>query len=85
MVKYVISEKFHCWMHWEYWSFDEALNELKRKAKLPLGDNENQCPCTSWKTCSMLYEIRWYEKSDMVLSEDIVEISSTWIEWIYKK
>lgn len=84
MIKYVISEKYHCWIHWEFDTFEDALCELHRKIDLPWDNEENRCPCTSWKTCSMYYEVCKYNWSHLLSSEDIVEISSKWVDWFYK-
>lgn len=88
MKKYVIEEEWHCSLEWEYNTFQEALDELKRRSEIPWNIEPNKAPCMSWESCSKLYVIIEYDISItpyiMLDKKEILEISSKWVDWKYK-
>jgi len=46
-----------------YTTFDEAMTELRRRARLPWNETPNIPPCTSWRTCERKYTIIEYDES----------------------
>lgn len=85
MIKYLIEDNVHAIIEWEYNTYNEALNELKRRSNLSWDNEINVAPCISWKTCSKLYVIKKYDTKNtpykLISEEEILEISSKWIEW----
>lgn len=81
MIRYLIEEEWHSSIEWEYNTYGEAINELKRRANLPWDKEPNLAPCTSWRTCSKLYVIRTYDNDILLSEEEILEISSKWVDW----
>jgi hypothetical protein len=44
----------------EYASFQEAVEELRRRAAIPWNEPRNRCPCTA--NCGREYAVREFEK-----------------------
>ncbi|MEX2547763.1 MAG: hypothetical protein WD830_08240 [Chloroflexota bacterium] len=44
-------------------TFEDALEELRRRADLPWYGVPNKAPCTSWRTCGRDYDIVEYDTS----------------------
>lgn len=63
----------------EFNTFDEALEELKKIARIPYDRYPNKCPCQNWKTCCRIYEIVEYDNSTIhwkkVSSKEVLKIS----------
>ena len=74
--------------HGEYRTFEEALEELKRRAVLPWDITPNRCPCKSWRTCHRNYEIVEYDERTIPWKENsrklALTISSEQVEWKLK-
>ena len=70
----------------EFSSFDGAVLELRRRAKLPWDQPPNVAPCTSWRTCRRMYEIVEYDTATRPWKElrrvPYLEISSSGVEWL---
>jgi len=47
----------------DHGSFEAALAELARLARIPWNEEPNQAPCMSWKTCGRSYELIEYDPS----------------------
>ena len=58
-----IEDNIHCEVQGTFASFDEALAELQRRAKLPWNAPPNAAPCSSSPTCGREYEICEYDNS----------------------
>jgi hypothetical protein len=48
----------------EYASFQEAIDELKRRTRIPSTEPPNRAPCASWRKCGREYALREFEKCD---------------------
>lgn len=57
---FVIEDDVHAELCGEFSTFQEALSELGRRAKIAWNEDPNLCPCTSWETCSREYMIVEY-------------------------
>ena len=66
-------------------SFEEALNELKRRSTIPWDEEPNRAPCINWQTCERNYQIVEYDNSSIPWQElqrvDALRISAKGIEW----
>jgi len=54
---FLIEDEKHAKQHGQFSSFDEALAQLRRTAKIPWDAAPNSAPCTSWRTCGREYVI----------------------------
>lgn len=67
-------------------SYDDALNEIKNRAKIPWDKAPNRCPCSNWKTCGRHYQIIQYDDTTVPWKElnrySILKISAKGIIWI---
>jgi hypothetical protein len=73
---FVIEDVLHAEWCGEFPSYEEAMQELKKRSKLPWDAEPNRCPCTSWKTCKRSYEIIEFDDSNRM---PWVEISRRWV------
>lgn len=66
-------------------TFEQALEALKERAKIPFDKKPNKCPCTNWRNCERHYQIinyndrytPWYE----IDRQDILTISMKELKW----
>ena len=69
----------------EFETFDQAMEELKRRANIAWDMEPNRCPCKSWKTCERQYQIIEYDDTNIPWKElekrHILTISSKGIQW----
>ncbi len=63
MSVFVIEDESHAEWCGKFASYEEALRELKVRAKLPWDMEPNKCTCTSWETCGRNYIIIEFENS----------------------
>jgi hypothetical protein len=82
---FVIEDEIHAEQDDEYASFDEALAELRRRARVPWDQPPNQAPCTSWPTCEREYVIIEYDDSRQPWIElqrrFVLNVSSSGVKW----
>ncbi len=82
---FVIEDEIHAEQSGEYSSFDEALNELRRRAEIPWDQPPNQCPCTNWRTCKREYWVIEYASSqepwEVLSKTSVVQVSADGIAW----
>jgi hypothetical protein len=83
---FIIEDELHAeQQEGEFATFDDALSELRRRAKIPWDAAPNQAPCTSWRTCGRRYEViecdtsqsPWRELQRVV----VLEISAEGVHW----
>ncbi len=83
---FVIEDELHAEPQGEYNTLAEALAELERRATLPWGQEPNQCPCTSWRTCRRRYEIIEYDDSSRPWRQlgrtPYLEVSAEGVKWL---
>jgi hypothetical protein len=61
--RFCIEDEAHSELQSEHETFEAAIAELERLARLPWDAEPNQAPCTSWRTCGRRYEIVEYDIS----------------------
>ena len=79
-----IEDEIHAEHQGEFASFDEAIAELRRRAKLPWDRPPNVAPCTSWKTCGRNYavvELDTSEQPPQIRREYVLEVSAAGVKW----
>ena len=85
MTIYVIEDEIHAELCGEFASFENALAELKKRAKIQWNEKPNVCPCTNWENCGRNYEIVEYDETKTPWNEiektPILEVSSKGIVW----
>jgi len=86
MNKFSIEDETHAEFQGDFRSFDEALNELKRRAKIPWNEPPNKCPCTGWETCDRRYSITEFLIGDSTYTPqseaEVLTISAKEILWL---
>jgi hypothetical protein len=58
---FVIEDELHAEPQGEFESYEDALDELRRRAAMPWDRPPNVAPCTSWRTCGRTYEVVEYD------------------------
>jgi hypothetical protein len=72
----LIQDDWHCELQQtEYTSFDDALEELRRRALILSTDPPNRAPCTGWRKCGRSYTLCEFEKTQ----------TPPWKLWRYAK
>jgi len=83
--RFEIYDELHGETQSDHGSFEEALAELERLARIPWNEEPHRAPCMSWKTCGRSYELIEYDPSTSpattVRHVLAVEISATGVEW----
>lgn len=84
-IRFVIEDERHAEPQGEYPSFQDALNELQRRAAIPWDEVPNRAPCTSWPTCGRSYEVIEYDQSQVpwkVLRRvAVLDVSADGVKW----
>jgi hypothetical protein len=84
-VKFIIDDERHAERQGEYQDFDQALAELKRRAKIPWNQPPNVAPCTGWRTCGRMYEVVEYDDSETPWKQLrrtlVLEVSASGVKW----
>jgi hypothetical protein len=82
---FVIEDEIHAEQHGQFSSFDEALAELRRAAKIPWDEAPNLAPCTSWRTCGREYVILEYDDSStpwkVLRCVPVLNVSASGVKW----
>ena len=82
---FVIEDDIHAEMHGQYSSFDEALDELRRRAGIPWDEAPNVAPCTNWKNCGRQYVVIEYDDSRRPWRELrrvlVLEVCAAGVKW----
>ena len=50
-------------------SFEDAIEELERRAGIPWDEEPNQAPCLNWRTCGRHYVVIEYDASSQPWKE----------------
>jgi hypothetical protein len=81
-----VEDDFHAEPQGEYCSLEEALAELRRRAKLPWDAPPNAAPCTNWRHCGRNYVVIQYDTSQVpwivVERRPVLEVSAEGIKWV---
>jgi hypothetical protein len=57
MTMFVIEDELHAEHHGQFAASEDALTELRRRAKIPWDAEPNQAPCQSGATCGRAYGV----------------------------
>ncbi len=80
-----IEDSLHSQNMGKFSSYEEALDELKKIAKIPFRKKPNKPPCTNWKNCERSYVIIEYDDSQIPWKEidtkEVLSISNKKVEW----
>ena len=86
MYTFSIEENLHSDSWDGFSSYEDALEELKRRSKIPWDKEPNVCPCTSWRTCERNYAIVQYrvqnDEWEEIACEWLLDISSKGVKWL---
>jgi hypothetical protein len=81
----IIEDQLHADVGGEFSSFDDALREVRRLARIPWDQEPDRAPCGSWRTCGRAYEIIEYDDTvsgrTVLDRAAIVEIDSEGVRW----
>ncbi len=61
--RFYIEDDSHAEQYSVHETFEAAVRELERLARIPWDKEPNVAPCQSWKTCGRRYEIIEYDTS----------------------
>ena len=82
---FVIEDEMHSEQCGEFSSFNEAAQELHRRASIPWDQAPNQCPCTNWRACMRNYEIVEYDSKSRpwhrIKTTPAMRISADGVAW----
>lgn len=85
MTIFVIEDESHYELCGKYTSFDKALEDLEKRAKIPWDSVPNICPCTNWRKCDRNYQIIEYDDSVETWVEksrtNVLNVSARGIAW----
>jgi hypothetical protein len=85
---FVIDDEAHAELQGEFSSFQDAIAELERRAKIPWSEPPNVAPCMSWRSCGRRYEIVAYDTAERPWKEisrrPMLEISASGVQWSSK-
>jgi hypothetical protein len=83
---FAIDDDWHCEFQGQYSTYEEAINELKRRALIPWDQAPNCAPCSSFDTCGRRYQVIEYDDTSEPWKEirriALLEISSAGVKWL---
>ncbi|GGC06232.1 hypothetical protein GCM10011352_35590 [Marinobacterium zhoushanense] len=86
MNKFSIEDEVHAEWQGDFSTFEDALNELKRRSKIPWNQEPNKCPFISWESCERIYTISEVEIGDETYSPireaEVLNVSSKGVIWL---
>lgn len=81
-----IEDGNHCELEGPFGSFEDALAELRRRARIAWDLPPNQAPCTSWETCGREYNVVEYDDRSgtarVLRRVHVVDVSAKGTVWI---
>ena len=84
---FVIEDRTHCDLNDGFETFELALAELKRRARLPWDQEPNRAPCNKWRTCDRSYDVVEYDVSErprkLIRRVSVLKVSADGVEWAY--
>ena len=82
---FVIEDYTHCDLNNKFETFELALAELRRRARVPWDQEPNRAPCTKWRTCNRTYEVAEYDVSEkprkLIRRVPVLKVSASGVEW----
>lgn len=85
---FVIEDEIHAEPQGEFQSYEQALDELKKRSQIPFNVKPNQCPCTNWENCERQYHIIEYDTRktpwEKLNDKLILKMSKNKTEWSIK-
>ena len=75
-------------LHWEgrigpFETFDEAIAELKRLAKIPWDQEPNRAPCFGWQECGRSYEMIMTTQGEDIVRTEVLRIFAGGTTWCH--
>lgn len=62
-LRFLIEDESHAEWQSVHDTFEAAVRELERLARIPWDEDPNRAPCQSWRTCGRRYQIIEYDES----------------------
>ena len=82
---FVIEDGEHCEAQGRFETFELAVAELRRRARIPFDQEPNRAPCTTWRTCGRTYEVCEFDTSvepwKLSRRVPVLEVSSAGPKW----
>src|SRR5262245_19647434 len=82
---FVIEDERHAEPQGRFASFEQAIAELRRRAKIPWDEEPNRAPCTDWPSCGRSYEVIEYDDSAVpwkkLRSVAVLDVSASGVKW----
>jgi len=82
---FVIEDELHAEQHGEFPSFQQAIAELRRRARIPWDQDPNKAPCMNWQDCGRTYEVVEYDNTHSPWRKlrcvAVLEVSASGIKW----
>ena len=84
---FVIEDEWHAEpLKGEFNTLEDAMNELRRLAKISWDQQPNLAPCTGWRHCGRKWEIIEYDASvtpwKLLSKNPVLEIDADGIRWL---
>ena len=83
---FVVEDERHCESTGTFTTFEDAVDELRRRSHVPWDDEPNRAPCVGWRTCGRTYEIVEYDDSQVPWRQlqrvRVLEISANEVRWV---
>jgi hypothetical protein len=81
----MIEDERHAEPQGRFASFQQAIDELKRRAAIPWDEDPNRAPCMNWQTCGRSYALIEYDDSVLPWKElrrvAVLEVSEAGVKW----
>ena len=82
---FVIEDEMHAQPQGEFRSMNEAVAELRERARIPWHQEPNRAPCASWRTCVRIYDIIEFAEirpwRGQIRRVRALQISSAGVKW----
>ncbi len=86
MNKFSIEDEVHAEWQGDFGSFQDALDELKKRSMIPWDQEPNKCPCIGWKDCERIYTITEFVIGDETYTPqgeaEVLSVSSKGVVWL---
>ncbi len=69
----------------QFASFEDAIEELERRARIPWDEEPNQAPCSNWRNCGRKYVVIECDTSRLPWNElsrtEVLDVSADGVTW----
>jgi hypothetical protein len=83
-IVFVIEDELHAEWQGEFSSFQQALDELRRRAAVPWNEEPNRAPCVGWEKCGRQYEVIEYDDAAdarEVRRVSVLAVTAAGVKW----